>query len=201
MKRLLLLLSTLFLLIGCNKADNDVIDKPSILEVGQKVELVSTQGNNLTFKRVDGGIVLDGDEDKIIIFDIFGTFCEPCKREAPALMKMQLDYNDKIVFVGLSYFEDVDDEYIIEKFQKPYNAYYFIASNSPKNKALVDTILHDIKYERMISLPFKVVLNQGKYEIVTDKWEGKLDTKFYIGDVGTGLIKEDLEKIMSKNEN
>jgi hypothetical protein len=115
-------------------------------------------------------------------------------------MKMQLDYNDKILLVGLSYFENVTNEYIIEKFQKQYNAYYFIAENSSKNKAFVDTILHDIKYERMISLPFKVVINKGKYEVVTDKWENKADTKFYIGDVGTELIRADIEKILKKNE-
>lgn len=199
MKKFLIFIVMLFIFFGCSDSE-DVIEKPSVLNVGDKVELVSTVGKKLTFKRVENGIVIDGDEDKIIIFDIFGTFCEPCQREAPAIMKMQLDYNDKLIFVGLSYFEDVDNEYIIEKFQKPHNAYYFIAANSPKNKSLVDTVLHDIKYERMISLPFKVVINKGKYEVVTDKWEGKENTKFYIGDVGTELIKSDIEKIIKKNE-
>lgn len=199
MRKFLIFVLTLFVFFGCSK-DEDVMEKPTILNVGEKVELVSTNGAKLNFKRIDNGFVIDGDEDKIIIFDVFGTFCEPCKREAPALMKMQLDYNDKLMFVGLSYFEDVDNEYIIEKFQKPHNAFYFIAANSPKNKALVDTILQDIKYERMISLPFKVVINRGKYEVVTDKWENKTDTKFYIGDVGTELIKADIEKIIKNNE-
>ena len=197
MKKILLSVLTLFVFFGCSN-EGDIIEKPTILNVGEKVELVSTQGKKITFKRVENGIVIDNDEDKIIIFDIFGTFCEPCKREAPALMKMQLDHNDRIILVGLSYFENVSSEYIIEKFQKPYNAYYFIAANSPNNKALVDTILHDIDYERMISLPFKVVLNRGKYETVTDKWEGSSGTKFYIGDVGTELIIADIEKIINK---
>ncbi|MFV0480893.1 MAG: TlpA family protein disulfide reductase [Campylobacteraceae bacterium] len=199
-KYLTLLFAIVFLLAGCSKKDEgEVIEKPIILEVGQKVELESVTGAKLIFKRIEGGLVLDGDENKIIIVDIFGTFCEPCKREAPALMKLQLDYMDKLMLVGLSYFENVTNEYIVEKFSKPYNAYYFIAANSEKNKALVDTILHDISFKSIPLLPFKVVINKGKYEFVTDIWEKRNDTKYYVGDIGTSIIREDIDKILSKN--
>jgi thiol-disulfide isomerase/thioredoxin len=197
MKRILVILVfILFLFGGCDDKDIDVLPLPSELVVGDRVELTSVQGAKLTFKRVEGGIVQEGKEDNIIIFDIFGTFCEPCKKEAPALMNLQLKYLDKITLVGLSYFENVNDKYIIENFSKPYNAHYFIAKNTDKNKALVDTITKDIGYPSLISLPFKVVLRGGKYQNVTDIWENKEGVKYYIGAVGTAVIEKDLENML-----
>ncbi|MDR1554963.1 MAG: TlpA family protein disulfide reductase [Campylobacteraceae bacterium] len=196
MRYALVILITILFLGGCTDKEKDVLPKSSELAVGDKVELTSVQGAKITFKRVEGGIVQEGKEDNIIIFDIFGTFCEPCKKEAPALMSLQLKYLDNVTLVGLSYFEDVDEKYIIENFSKPYNAHYFIARNSDKNKALADTITKDINYPNLILLPFKVVLKGGKYQNVTDVWENKEGIKYYIGGVNTSVIEKDLESFL-----
>ncbi|MDR3345625.1 MAG: TlpA family protein disulfide reductase [Campylobacteraceae bacterium] len=196
MKYISAILVILMFFSGCSK-EKSVLPKSSELSVGDTIELTSVQGAKLTFKRVEGGIVQVGKEDNVIIFDIFGTFCEPCKKEAPALMNLQLKYQANVTLVGLSYFEDVDERYIIENFAKPYNAHYFIAKNSDKNKALADTITHDINYKSMIALPFKVVIKGGKYQNVTDIWESKEGVKYYIGNVGTAVIEKDLEDILN----
>ncbi|MDR2342699.1 MAG: TlpA family protein disulfide reductase [Campylobacteraceae bacterium] len=196
MKYILIVLITLFLLSGCTDKEKSVLLKSSEFAVGDKIKIASVQGANLTFVRVEGGIVQEGKEDNVIIFDIFGTFCEPCKKEAPALMNLQLKYLDNVTLVGLSYFEDVDERYIIENFSKPYNAHYFIAKNSDKNKILVDTITKDIGYPNLISLPFKVVLKGGKYQNVTDVWENKDRVKYYIGGINTSVIEKDLNTIL-----
>jgi thiol-disulfide isomerase/thioredoxin len=196
MKRIFAVLAIIFFLNGCGDKEKDVLPKSDELSIGDRIELTSVQGAKLTFKRIESGIVQEGKEDNVIIFDIFGTFCEPCKKEAPALMNLQLKYMDKITLVGLSYFEDVDEKYIIENFSKPYNAHYFIAKNSDKNKALVDTIIKDIKYPNLISLPFKVVLKGGKYQNVTDIWENKDGIQYYLGAISSAVIEEDLKNIL-----
>ncbi|MDR3178244.1 MAG: TlpA family protein disulfide reductase [Campylobacteraceae bacterium] len=199
MRRISIILIAIFFLIGCTDKKEDLLLKSNEFAVGDKIELTSVQGAKFTFKRVEGGIVQEGKEDNVIIFDIFGTFCEPCKREAPALMKLQLKYLDKVTLVGLSYFEEVDERYIIDNFSKPYNAHYFIAKNSDKNRALVDAITKDIGYPNLISLPFKVVLQGGKYQNVTDIWEDKDAVKYYIGGINTSIIEKDLNTILSLN--
>ncbi|MDR0666431.1 MAG: TlpA family protein disulfide reductase [Campylobacteraceae bacterium] len=186
-----------FLMFGCTDKE-DVIPKSSVLKIGESVELTSVQGAKITIKRVEGGLVQEGKEDNVLIFDIFGTFCEPCKKEAPALMNLQLKYISNMTLIGLSYFEDVNEKYIIENFAKPYNAHYFIAKNSPANKALADTITEDIKYKSLISLPFKVVLKNGKYRNITDIWENKTDNKYYIGAIDTAVVEKDLERILKE---
>jgi thiol-disulfide isomerase/thioredoxin len=184
-------------MFGCTDKE-DVIPKSSVLKIGESVELTSVQGAKITIKRVEGGLVQEGKEDNVLIFDIFGTFCEPCKKEAPALMNLQLKYISNMTLIGLSYFEDVNEKYIIENFAKPYNAHYFIAKNSPANKALADTITEDIKYKSLISLPFKVVLKNGKYRNITDIWENKTDNKYYIGAIDTAVVEKDLERILKE---
>jgi thiol-disulfide isomerase/thioredoxin len=183
-------------MFGCSSSKEEIIPQSSALKIGQSVELTNVYGAKIRIKRVEGGLVQEGKEDAVLIFDIFGTFCEPCKKEAGALMNLQLKYISNMTLIGLSYFEDVDDKYIIENFAKPYNAHYFIAKNSPANKALADTITEDIKYKNLISLPFKVVLKDGKYRSLTDIWEGKTDNKYYIGAVGTAVVEKDLERIL-----
>jgi thiol-disulfide isomerase/thioredoxin len=187
----------LFFIVGCT-SNEETIPKSSALKVGESVELTSVQGAKITIKRVEGGLVQVGKENNVLIFDIFGTFCEPCKKEAGALIRLQLKYLSNMTLIGLSYFEDVDEKYIIENFAKPYNAHYFIAKNSPANKALADTITEDLKYKSLISLPFKVVLKNGKYQYVTDVWENKTDNKYYIGAVSTDVIERDLEQILKE---
>jgi thiol-disulfide isomerase/thioredoxin len=182
---------------GCASQD-EVIPKSNALKVGESVELTSVQGAKITIKRVEGGLVQEGKENTVLIFDIFGTFCEPCKKEAPALMNLQLKYISNMTLIGLSYFEEVDEKYIIENFAKPYNAHYFIAKNSAANKALADTIREDINYKSLISLPFKVVLKGGKYRTVTDIWENKTDNKYYIGAINTAVVEKDLERILKE---
>jgi thiol-disulfide isomerase/thioredoxin len=186
--------AALLLFTGCE--EKNVLPVSDELGVGDVVELTSVTGAKLKFKRVEGGIVQVGAENKTVIFDIFGTFCEPCKREAPALMNLQRKYLDEVTLVGLSYFEDVDESHIINDFIKPYNARYFIVKNSPKNKAIVDTIVEDIKYPDLISLPFKVVIKAGKYQTLTDVWDNKTGLKYYIGDIGTQTIENDLKRIL-----
>jgi thiol-disulfide isomerase/thioredoxin len=185
------------LMFGCADKE-DVIPKSSALKVGESVELTSVQGAKIKIKRVENGLVQEGRGDSVLIFDIFGTFCEPCKKEAPSLMNLQLKYISNMTLIGLSYFEDVDEKYIVENFAKPYNAHYFIAKNSAANKALADTITEDIKYKSLISLPFKVVLKDGKYRDVTDIWENKTDNKYYIGAISTAVIEKDLERILKE---
>jgi thiol-disulfide isomerase/thioredoxin len=185
-------------MLGCSSSKEETIPQSSALKAGESVELTNVYGGKITIKRVEGGLVQEGGEDKVLVFDIFGTFCEPCKKEAGALMNLQLKYISNMTLIGLSYFEDVDEKYIIENFAKPYNAHYFIAKNSPANKALADTITEDIKYKSLISLPFKVVLKDGKYQNITDIWEGKTDNKYYIGAVSTAVVEKDLERILKE---
>jgi thiol-disulfide isomerase/thioredoxin len=187
------------LLIGCGsepKSEATMAVKETYKE-GEKVELKSVTGAKVTLLRKHNGFVIEEDEGKLILIDIFGTFCPPCQEEAPALMDFQLQNSDDVMLIGLNFLEEVSDEYVIENFAAKYNAYYFI-SNSPKNKKLVETILQDIAYKQALQVPFKVLLKEGVYQKVTDIYEKNPENKFYIGKVGLDVIQKDIDLLIAK---
>ena len=199
MKKLISLIAvmTSLLFLGCGSESSNVPTVKETYKEGDKVELKSVSGAKMTLVRKSNGFVIEEDEGKIILIDIFGTFCAPCQEEAPSLMDFQLQNSDDVMLIGLNFLEEVSDEYVVENFASRYNAYYFI-SNSPKNKKLVATILQDIAYKSALQVPFKVVLKDGAYQKVTDIYTNNPENKFYIGKVGLDIIQKDIDKLTAK---
>lgn len=200
MKKLISLMAVLtsLLFLGCGSESSSAPSVKETYKEGDKVEIKSVAGAKITLLRKNGGFVLEDDESKIILIDIFGTFCVPCQEEAPSLMDFQLQNSDDVMLIGLNYFEEVSDEYVVENFAAKYNAYYFI-TNSPKNKKIVETIVQDIAYKGTLQVPFKVVLKEGKYQKLTDIYTPtNLENKFYIGKVGLDIIQKDIDKLTAK---
>ncbi|EKG8179488.1 redoxin domain-containing protein [Campylobacter upsaliensis] len=183
-----------FLFIAC--ASEDVKNELDFKEftLGEKVLLRSVNGGEKTFLRKEKGFVIEGEEDKILMFDFFGTFCQPCKEEALELSKLWQNNSKHFVIIGLSHFEEVSDEEVL-KFAKDYNAFYFL-SNSKEKDRLIAQILKDISYQNMELLPFKVVLKDGVYQNVSDFWNKGKKVQFYLGKVPSELIQEDINTIL-----
>ena len=202
MKKLLLVLLCAFALVflGCSKNESESynLGEYAPFKDGEEISLKSVSGASVSLVRTDKGFVLKG-SDKIVMLDIFGTFCEPCKVEAPHLMDYQLNHDD-FMLIGLITFEQISDKDVIEKFIKPFNAYYFIANEGEKNERLISQVLADIDYDSALSLPFKVVLKGGKYELLSDNLgeRGGKEALYYLGAVSSELVAKDLEKIRKK---
>lgn len=202
MKKLLLVLLCAFALVflGCDKNESESysLGEYAPFKDGEEISLKSVSGASVSLVRTDKGFVLKG-SDKIVMLDIFGTFCAPCKAEAPHLMDYQLNHDD-FMLIGLITFEQISDKDVIEKFIKPFNAYYFIANEGEKNERLISQVLADIDYDSALSLPFKVVLKGGKYELLSDNLgeRGGKEALYYLGAVSSELVAKDLEKIRKK---
>ena len=183
-------------LAGCG--EDETAKAPAKIEgykTGEEIALKSVFGKDLTLKRVEGGFVIKGDEDKILMFDIFGTFCPPCQKEAPDLTKFQIDNLNDFTIVALTHFENVTNEYVVENFAQKYNAFYFISNDIKINDRLAAQILEDIKYERLESVPIKMVLKGGVYQELTDVDSGKFGVKYYLGGIRLDAMTKDYERI------
>ncbi|PSM52495.1 protein disulfide reductase, TlpA family [Campylobacter blaseri] len=203
MRKVLLAILTVFIFIGCGEEKQEAqatpikIQKENQYKIGDKIKLKGVNGKEITLVRTEEGFKLDG-EKKILMIDIFGTFCEPCREEAAHLTSFQVNNIDDFFMVGLNHFEDVTDEEIKENFMKKYNGYYFIANNQDNpNEKIIEQILVDLDYKRALTVPFKVVYNtDGVIERLTDNEmkvpEGK---EYYIGQVGTRILNADIGRI------
>ena len=183
-------------LAGCG--EDETAKAPAKIEgykTGEEIALKSVFGKELTLKRVEGGFVIKGEEDKILMFDIFGTFCPPCQKEAPDLTKFQIDNLNDFTIVALTHFENVTNEYVVENFAQKYNAFYFISNDTKINDRLAAQILEDIKYERLESVPIKMVLKGGVYQELTDVDSGKFGVKYYLGGIRLDAMTKDFERI------
>lgn len=191
MKKVLTLCFVALFLASCFKSDESPKENLSPYKDGEEITLKGVDDTSVTLVRKNKGFVIKNDENKIIMFDIFGTFCAPCQAEAPNLTALQIKNKNKIKIIALSYYEDVSKEYIKKEFIEKYSGYYFIV-DSTQTTRLVTQIIADINYQEMIQLPFKVALKDGVYEYLTNVWEGHKQTKFYLGAISTDVIKEDL---------
>lgn len=195
MKKILTLSLCLWVFVACSKDEvvNDfVFDE---YKLGEKTTLQSISGTTLTLVRSQKGFVVEGEEDKVLMMDFFGTFCAPCKEEAAHLTQLYKKNSKQFILIGLTHFEDVSDE-VVQKFANDYGAFYFL-SNSKQNGRIIAQVLKDINYQNMEQLPFKVVFKNGKYQSVQDFWNKGGRVNFYLGKVPTTLMQEDLDRIFS----
>lgn len=194
MKKFLVFLTFFALFfIGCEDEGQITEQKP--YTKGDEIVLKSVNDVSITLVREENGFKLKG-SDKIIMFDIFGTFCAPCQSEAAHLMDYQMKNSDDFMLIGLITFENITNKDVIENFIKPYNAYYFIA-NEKENERLIAQILKDISYKNALSLPFKVVLKDAKYQLLSDNLGERNGAKspFYLGAVKSEMIASDIAQI------
>lgn len=169
-------------------------------KTGEEIILQSVNGGEKTLIRTENGFAIKGEENKILMFDFFGTFCTPCQEEAPHLTSLWQKNKENFTIIGLSHFENVSDQ-VIKDFAINYGAYYFL-SNSKENDRIIAQALKDIDYQNMEQLPFKVVLKDGKYQDLTDFWNKntKSYVKYYLGKVSSQTMQEDIDRILNESK-
>ena len=200
MKKIFLASIIFAVFVGCSSEEvvNDLAFEE--FKLGEKVSLTSISGQNITLVRTQRGFVIENDEDKALMMDFFGTFCTPCKEEAPHLTQLWQKNADNFTLIGLTHFEDVSDDEV-GAFAKNYGAFYFLSNEKGTNARIIAQVLKDINYQNMEQLPFKVLLKDGEYQGVQDFWTKKASVNFYLGKVPTSLMQEDLDRILKMGKN
>ncbi|MBN7288615.1 MULTISPECIES: TlpA disulfide reductase family protein [Campylobacter] len=199
MKNLIALIFALFVFAGCGTEEKNQAASFKEFSPNEEVALKGVNGKTITLVRKNGAFAIKGDESKILMIDIFGTFCPPCQKEAAELTKYQLENSDKFTIIGLTHFENVTDDYVLKEFVQKYNAYYFITNDQSVNDRLSEQIVRDIGYKHEIALPFKVVIKDGEYQILTDVDSGEFGVKYYLGGIKVSRMKQDLQRIYGSN--
>jgi thiol-disulfide isomerase/thioredoxin len=57
----------------------------------------------LTMKTLDGRTITNKDlAGKVVVFNFWATWCPPCRAEIPDLIKLQEQYKDHLIVIGVS---------------------------------------------------------------------------------------------------
>ena len=134
-------------------------------------------------KKADG-FALKGAEGKVVIFDIFATWCPPCQAEASHLSALQKKYKDSLVILGVSIEEGIQNQKLLD-FRTQYDANYILV-NSSENRRLVNAVASKLNVGRNFGIPLMAMYKDGKL------------VNFYQGAVEEEFIESDIKKALGK---
>jgi len=159
-------LAIMLLSQGCNSDNNDKSDQNSKIEQANsmisKNEYILTTLNKIEYivtKETDGFKLKDA-EGKIIIYDIFATWCPPCRNAASHLTSLQKKYKDDLIIIGISIEDKISDEKLLD-FRNQNNANYAL-SNSEQNRRLADEIVNSLGLGDRYPIPLMAMYKDGK---------------------------------------
>lgn len=181
-KKSILFLSILSLLLFTGCSDN----KESATEMVSTNEYILTGLDNKQYvvKKQGSGFTLDGAKGKVIIFDIFATWCPPCKAAATHLTDLQKKYKDDVVIIGLTIEDGIENQKLLE-FRKEHNAQYTLA-NSTENRKLSDAIVEELKLGERYPIPMMAMYKDG---IFINNYVGATEEEFIDSDIKRALGK------------
>ncbi len=180
------LLSVGVLFQGCGD------DKSSEKEISQANEMVSkdeyvltsTQNKQYIVKKEGNGFIVEGAEGKVVIFDIFATWCPPCQAAAAHITSLKNKYKDDVVVIALTIEDNVTNAKL-EEFKKEVNADYEIM-NSKANRPLINEIALALDLGNRFPIPVMALYLDGK------------PINHYVGSVQEEFVESDIKRALHK---
>jgi len=176
-----ILLSSILFFVGCSKEEPQEINE--IISTNEYV-LTALDNKQYVVKKEGSGFVLKGAEGKLVIFDIFATWCPPCRGAATHLTSLQEKYKDDLIIIGITIEESIPNSKLLD-FRNTYNANYTLV-NSDQNRRLADTIVNELKLGDRYPIPIMALYKDGKY------------INHFIGSIEEELIESDIKLAIGK---
>ena len=176
------LLAVTLLFQACSNEDT-VEDSNDMVATNEYV-LTALNKQQFVVKKEMDGFVLDNASGKVIIFDIFATWCPPCQAAASHLSSLQAKYKDDLVVIGITIEDGIADQKL-QDFRAQYNAQYTLV-NSIENRRIVDEIASALKVGERFPIPLMAMYKDGKL------------INHYLGAVEEEFIESDIKKALGK---
>ncbi len=174
------LLTLTLLLSACSDSSNSE-DANSLLSTNEYI-LTSLDKKEYTLSKTANGFDVKQAKDKVIILDIFATWCPPCKAEASHLTSLQKKYKDDLLILGISVEDDISDAKLTQ-FAEDYNAKYALV-NSPENARIINAIATELKVGRNFGIPLMAMYKNGK---LINFYQGATEEEFIESDIKKAL--------------
>ena len=154
----------------------------SNMVASNKYVLSEINNTKYTVKKASNGFTLENSKGKIVIFDIFATWCPPCRAVASHLSSLQEKYKDKLVVIGLTIEDNIPNEKL-QEFREMHNAQYILV-NSKENRRLIDDIAKGLKVGERFPIPLMAMYLDGK--LITH-YVGAIEEEFIESDIKRAL--------------
>ena len=101
-----LIMSICFLFHGCNakETESSSMPEPTTKELHSKEDKGRPEAPDFTLPDLSGnGVSLKQFRGKIVLLDFWATWCAPCRRSSPEMVRIQEKYRDQgLVVLGIS---------------------------------------------------------------------------------------------------
>ncbi|MDQ1244216.1 MAG: hypothetical protein QG565_556 [Campylobacterota bacterium] len=182
-KKYLFLLSVLssFLFLGCS--DSKKPDANDMISANQYV-LTGLDKKEYVVKKEAQGFALKGAEGKIVVFDIFATWCPPCRAAAPHLSSLKDKYKNDLIIIGITIEEGIEDAKL-QEFAQTYGAKYTLV-NSAQNRDLINAIVKELGLGDRFPIPTMAMYKDAK---LINHYVGATEEEFIESDIRNALGK------------
>jgi thiol-disulfide isomerase/thioredoxin len=151
---------------------------------GPEYVLTGLDKKEYVVKKTAQGFMLEGAKDKIVIFDIFATWCPPCRAAATHLTSLQEKHKKDLIVIGIT-IEDKIENAKLEEFAQKYKAKYVLV-NSDQNRRLSDAIVKELKLGERYPIPTMAMYKNG---ILINHYVGAVQEEFIDSDIRNALGK------------
>ena len=186
------ILAISILFSGCSKDKtstiedaNSILATKTVKKEQNRFELTSIENKTYTIKKESNGFFLENDKSKIIILDIFATWCPPCRAEASHLASLQKKFKDDLVVIGVTIEDGIQNDKL-ENFKHEFGADYVLV-NSAQNRPLVNAVAKSLNVGSNFGIPLMAMYKDGK---LVRYYQGATEEEFIESDIKMALGKK-----------
>jgi len=173
---------------GCNNDKKQIQEikttTPEKIIPTNEFPLTDINGVNYKIKKVENGFTLEGNKDKVLILDIYATWCPPCQKATKHLSSLNTKYKDKLTILGLTIEEPISNEKL-QDFKNKYNINYILI-NSQQKKKLINEVALSLESGERFPIPMMAMYKNGKL------------INSYIGAVEEEFVESDIKRALGK---
>ncbi|MFY9142523.1 TlpA family protein disulfide reductase, partial [Sulfuricurvum sp.] len=124
--------------------------------------LMDTQGKSYNVEKRGANFTLDAGKDKVVLFDVFATWCPPCQAEVMHLGNLQKKYGDDLIVMGITIEEDKSNAEL-DAFREKYKGGNYLITNKSDNQNLARAIASTIGVGQQFPIPLMILYKNGEY--------------------------------------
>jgi len=167
---------------ACSNENKNTEQEANSLLATNEIVLTSLNKKQYVIKKTDKGLELQDAKGKVVIYDIFATWCPPCQAEASHLASLQKKYKDKLTILGVSVESNIPDSKL-KDFKQQFHADYALV-NSTDNMRLINTVAKQLHLGRDFGIPLMVLYKDGK---IINYYQGATEEEFIESDIKKAL--------------
>lgn len=174
-------LAALLLFTGCSDSKKASQSEAENLIAKTGYTLAGIDGSRFEVTKAGTNFEITGVAEPIVVYDLFATWCPPCRAEAPHLSSLQSKLAGQVKIIGISIEEGMDNAFY-QRFAEDNGVEYTLV-NSPDNQRLARAMAAAIGIGQDFPIPLMVVYKEGRF------------VKYYSGLVPEEMLESDLRQL------